>query len=83
MKFAETIGDLRRRQITGKINKPLRSFAELCAELGVQPRVMSGKLARKDAPKPKTVHKSNGTGKQSWYDPVEFKSWWHSLKEDA
>lgn len=83
MKFTETIGDLRRRQIAGKINKPMRSFAELCAELGVPPRVMSGKLLRKDAPKPRVKHRSNGGGQQSWYDPDEFRSWWHSLKEDA
>lgn len=83
MKFAETIGDLRRRQIAGNINKPLRTFAELCADLGVPQRVVSGKLRRKDAPKPKTRHKSNGGGQQSWYDPIEFKRWWHSLKEDA
>lgn len=83
MKFTETIGDLRRRQIAGKINKPLRTFTELCADLGVPERVVSGKLRRKDAPKPKTRHKSNSGGQQSWYDPVEFKSWWHSLKEDA
>lgn len=83
MKFAETIGDLRRRQIAGTIHKPLRSFAELCQELGVAPRTMSGKLVRKDAPKPKTVHRSNGAGKQSWYDPIEFREWWKRLQEEA
>ncbi len=83
MKFAETIGDLRRRQIAGKIHKPLRSFSELCADLGVPQRVVSGKLRRKDAPKPKIKHRSYGSGQQSWYDPDEFKTWWHSIKEDA
>jgi hypothetical protein len=83
MKFTETIGDLRRRQITGNIHKPLRSFAELCDELGVPPRKVSGQLRRKDAPKPKTKHRSNSGGQQSWYDPEEFKSWWRSLEGNA
>ncbi len=83
MKFTETIGDLRRRQIAGKINKPMRSFAELCAELGVPPRVMSGKLHRKDAPKPRVKHRSNGGGQQSWYDPIEFREWWKRVQEEA
>lgn len=80
MKFKETIGDLRRRQIAGQIYKPLRTFAELCADLGVPERTVSGKLHRKDAPKPKLTHRSNGAGKRSYYDPAEFKAWWESIQ---
>lgn len=83
MKFNETIGDLRRRQVTGNIRKPLRSFAELCEELGVPPRKVSAQLGRQDAPKPKTRHRSNSGGQQSWYDPDEFKRWWKSIQEGA
>lgn len=80
MKFKETIGDLRRRQIAGMIYKPLRSFAELCADLGVPERTVSGKLKRNDAPKPKLTHRSNGGGKRSYYDPAEFAAWWESMQ---
>lgn len=80
MKFKETIGDLRRRQIAGLIHKPLLSFAELCADLSVPERTVSGKLKRKDAPKPKLAHRSNGGGKRSYYDPAEFKAWWESIQ---
>lgn len=83
MKFTETIGDLRRRQIAGNIHKPLRSFVELCIELGVSAPEVKGKLRRKDAPKPKTRHRSTSGGQQSWYDADEFKRWWRSLKEEA
>ena len=80
MKFKETIGDLRRRQIAGQIHKPLRSFAELCADLGVPERTVSGKLRSKDAPKPMLTHRSNGGGKRSYYDPDQFKTWWESAR---
>lgn len=80
MKFNETIGDLRRRQIAGKIHQPLRSFAELCDELGEVPRVVSGKLRSHNAPKPKLIHRSNGAGQRSYYDPEEFKTWWAANK---
>ena len=79
MKFTETIGDLRRRQIAGTIHQPLRSFAELCADLGVPERTVSGKLRRKDAPKPKLSHRSNSGGKRSYYDPAEFRAWWETV----
>lgn len=83
MKFAETIGDLRRRQIAGKIYKPLRSFNELCEELGVPAHILRGNLRRSDAPQPKTRHRSTSGGQQSWYDPIEFREWWKRVQEEA
>jgi hypothetical protein len=80
MNFTETIGDLRRRQIAGDIRKPLRTFAEMAAELGVPERTVSGKLRRKDAPKPKVKHRSTGGGQRSYYDQAEFRAWWESIQ---
>lgn len=80
MKFKETIGDLRRRQLSGQTYQPLRTFAELCQELGELERVVRGKLRSTNAPKPKLVHRSNGAGQRSYYDPQEFKAWWAANK---
>lgn len=80
MKFKETIGDLRRRQLAGQIYQPLRTFAELCEELGEPQRVVRGKLRGSNAPVPKLVHRSTGAGQRSYYDPEEFKLWWAANK---
>ena len=83
MKFAETIGDLRKRQLAGKIHKPLKNFHEICEMLGVPEINVKAKMVRKDRPKPKIVHRSNSFGKNSWYDPVEFKAWWKMVQDDV
>jgi hypothetical protein len=58
--------------------KPLRSFKELCAELGVSLPTMRGKLAtHPNAPKPDLKFRSKG----SYYEPEAFKAWWRSVNE--
>ena len=83
MRFAETIGDLRKRQLAGKINKPLKNFHEICEMLGVPEVNVKAKMVRKDRPKPKIVHRSISFGKNSWYDPVQFKAWWKMVQDDV
>jgi len=81
-KFTETIGQLRQRQIKGQIYKPLKNFHEICEMLGVKEVNVKARMVRKDSPKPKLVHKSNGAGKNSWFDPVEFKAWWKKVQDE-
>ena len=61
--------------------KPLRSYRELCAELGVDPIVMRGKLKRPDAPKP-VLSKQKLKANNSYYDPDIFRAWWKKVKEE-
>jgi len=61
-------------------HKPLRSFAELCEELGVSQAVMRGCMNKPGAPKPKLQNLSTNTPSASWYDPDEFRAWWTSRK---
>ena len=82
MKFTETIGDLRKRQISGRVNPPLRNFREICEMLGVPEVNVKARMVRKDSPKPMVVHRSIGAGKNSWYNPVEFKAWWKKVQDE-
>lgn len=50
--------------------------------LGVKEVNVKARMVRKDSPKPKLVHKSNGAGKNSWFDPVEFKAWWKKVQDE-
>ena len=82
MKFTETIGDFSKRVASGGRKPPLRNFHEICEMLGVPEVNVKAKMVRKDAPKPMLVHKSNGAGKNSWYNPVEFKAWWKKVQDE-
>lgn len=79
MKFAETIGDLRKRQLSGQINKPLRTYRELseiiCQKYNISDSYLRGCLRRPDAPKSLVRHKSTGAGQNTWYNPKEFLLW--------
>lgn len=82
MKFTETIGDLRRRQVSRNIRKPLRNFHEICEMLGETEGAVKARMVRKDAPRPLVVHRSTGAGKNSWFDPAEFKAWWKKVQDE-
>ena len=86
MKFTETIGDLRKRQIAGQIHKPCKTYRELSEiireKYGVTDAYLRGCLRRPDAPKQKIRHKSNGAGQNSWYEPKEFLSWFAKVMAD-
>ena len=63
---------------------PLRTFKELCEELGVSERTMSGALSRADAPKPVLNHsRSNRVHSNKWYDRAEFHRWWAAVTGGA
>ena len=62
----------------GISRKPLRTFKELCDELGVSMSVMRGKLAScPNAPKPELKFYTKG----SYYEPEAFRAWWKNLNE--
>jgi hypothetical protein len=86
MKFPETIGDLRKRQISGKINKPLRSYRELSEivreKYNITDAQLRGWLRKPDAPKSLVQHKSTGGGQNSWYNPREFMAWIERVVND-
>jgi len=50
--------------------------------LGVPEVNVKARMVRKDSPKPMVIHKSNGAGKNSWYNPVEFKAWWKKVQDE-
>lgn len=79
MKFPETIGELRKRQISGNINKPLRTYRELLElalkKYNITDAQLRGWLRKPDAPKMKVRHRSTGGGQNSWYEPQEFFVW--------
>lgn len=60
--------------------RPLRSFKELAAELGVTVAVLRVAMARKSmVPPPKAVEdaqKKKIGSRQRYYDPKEFRLWW-------
>ena len=86
MKFDETIGQLRKRQIEGRIHKPCKTYRELseylCKKHNVTDAYLRGCLRRPDAPKPKVKHRSTGGGQNSWYEPVEFVAWFNKVMNE-
>ena len=87
MKFPETIGDLRKRQISGNINKPLKTFRELaeivCKKHNITERQLRGWLRKPDAPKSLVRHRSTGGGQNSWFNPTEFIAWADKVANDV
>lgn len=81
VKFTETLAEFSHRTKTKGAFPPLRTFKELCEELGVDMKAMSGKMNRKDAPKPVFKNRGRNTLQASWYNPKEFKTWWKSINE--
>ena len=77
--FRESLGDFNRRVKAGGKHPPLRTFKELCEELGVPMRTVMGKLKLEGAPKPVLRH-STSQGNAAWYEPKSFKKWWESLE---
>lgn len=59
--------------------KPLRSFRELCTELGVDAKAMRGYMSSFKCPKA-VINGRNFTNKNMWYDPDEFRAWWKEVK---
>lgn len=82
MKFTETIGEFTQRVAKGGRKPPLRNFREICEMLGETELKVKARMVRKDAPKPLVVHRSNSAGKNSWYNPVEFKAWWKKVQDE-
>lgn len=82
MKFTESIGQFSARVKSGGAKVPLKNFHEICEMLGVKEVNVKARMVRKDSPKPKLVHKSTSAGKNSWFDPVEFKAWWKKVQDE-
>ena len=86
MKFPETIGQLRKRQISGDINRPLRTYRELLEmaqkKYNITDAQLRGWLRKPGAPKMKVRHRSNGGGQNSWYEPKEFFAWLVKVMND-
>lgn len=82
MRSNETWGERMQRSRSGKTLPPLRSFKELCDELGVREKVMAGLLSRSDAPKPAVFHVSRVAGRNSYFEPVAFKAWFASINKE-
>jgi hypothetical protein len=72
-----------RRIFSGKKRKPLRTIAEIACELGINQRVLSGKLGHyKSSPKPKLDNrKTSISNPVLWYDRDEVIAWWKSHQE--
>jgi len=61
-------------------HRPLRSFRELCEELGVDHTRLVRLLGKHPGPKPKINHSARAAvHANSWYDPLEVRAWWGSL----
>ena len=75
----ESMSDWSKRIHTEGRRKPLRSFQELCKELGVNSKSMAGFLSTLNGPKAKLNHRS-GVVKNMWFDPDEFRAWWKEVK---
>lgn len=76
MRFGESLGQARRRVRTEGPRKPLRTFKELCADLGEPERHVLGKLARDEGRPEPVLVKRTRRGQASWYDPEQFRAWW-------
>ena len=87
MKFPETIGELRKRQLSGKINKPLKNYRELseivCEKYKITDAQLRGWMRKPDAPKSLVRHRSTGGGQNSWYNPTEFLAWVEKVANDV
>ena len=57
---------------------PLRSVTELCEELGVTRRVMSGLLGRSDAPT-KVLRSASQFAVNSYFEPKAFRAWYANI----
>ena len=78
--FSESLGQMTSRIKSGGARKPLRTFVELCAELGVPQKTVMGRLKMDGAPVPELKHDTS-RGKAAWYEPIGFKKWWASLDQ--
>jgi transposase len=58
----------------------MRSFRELCEELGVSRYQMVGLMsAYPGCPAPALQHKNPRAESNSWYNPAEFRRWFASI----
>ena len=77
----ESLYDRKKQGAQSKQHKPLRSFKELCEELGVCMQAMQYQLRRKDAPKPVFIYMGRFTFQNSYYEPAAFKAWFTSINK--
>jgi len=78
-KYDESAKEHADRLKTTGHRKPLRSFKELCKEVGVGSKSMAGYLGTLNGPKAK-INSRGGVVKNMWYDPDEFRAWWKEVK---
>ena len=62
---------------------PLRTFSELCEELGVTRHQMIHLFNRHSLkrPKPALSHIRNDTVRNQWYEPVQFRQWFADIPQ--
>ena len=80
MRFEESLGAFTKRLKSGEVRKPLRTFKELCEELGV-PIARMRMYIRWSKNPPKKKIPRRGVVKNTWYDPDEFKKWFSEIKD--
>lgn len=74
-------GELMRIKKDGH-RKPLRLFKEMAEEFGVSSGLLKITILKNNGPKPVLNHTNASPGnKNTWYDPIEMRKWWASLKE--
>lgn len=61
-------------------HKPLKTFREMLDEFGVSRGVLTYALRDQDSPKPKFIYATNGSPRNTWYDPIEMRKWWELRK---
>lgn len=61
---------------------PLRTFTELCEELGEDRRHVQGVLGtHPNAPKP-ALRCYGQVLRNTWYEPVAFRKWWQLVQQE-
>jgi hypothetical protein len=74
--------DYHERKRRGELNRPpLRTFIELCDELGVTQGQMRA-FFRKYKDHPAAQFYKYGVNRKTYYNPIEFRAWWKKIQEN-
>ena len=61
--------------------RPLKTGKEMAEELGIDPQTFGGLLRVHDGPKQVTNNRGARWAGASYFDPVEVRAWWKTIKE--
>ena len=86
MKFNESLADFSKRISQGNARKPCRTYLEMSEYIqkkyGVTDMQLRGLLKRNDAPK-YVIRNKYDQKQNSWYNPVEFMSWFKKVIDEV